>query len=91
MGRRLADRDMRETAGGGHKIRKDMVIVLRDARVRLLLPGPDPTPLDLLLSLLPGRRFWLGAWVWAQRGGGSPRRRVSATALGREPVDAGAG
>ena len=48
--------------------------VWRHARGRLLLPCPYSKPLDLRLGLLPGRRSRLGAWAWAQRGGGSPRR-----------------
>ena len=64
MGRRLATevRGRRRAAA----IRKN---VRRHARVRLLLPCPYSTPLDLRLGLFPGRRSRLWAWAWAQRGG----------------------
>ena len=65
--------------------------VWRHARVRLLLPCPYSTPLDLRLGLFPGWRSRLGAWAWAQRGGGSPRRAAVAMAPGREPLDPGPG
>ena len=64
--------------------------VRRHARVRLLLPCPYST-LRLGLGLLPGRRSRLGAWAWAQRGGGSPWRGGVAMAPGREPLDPGPG
>jgi hypothetical protein len=34
---------------------------------------PYSTPLVMRLGLLPGWRFRLGAWAWAQRGGGPSR------------------
>ena len=77
MGRRLATevRGRRRAAA----IRKN---VWRHARVRLLLPCPYSTSLDLRLGLFPGRRSRLGAWAWAQRGGGSPRRGGSGDGAG---------
>jgi hypothetical protein len=56
--------------------------VWRHARGRLLLPRTYCTSLDLSPGPFPGRRFRLGAWAWAQRGGGSPRRGGSGDGAG---------
>ena len=66
MGRRLADRGPRAAAGGGHK--KECSGACSGPASAAL---PDSPSLDPHPGLLPGRRSHLGAWAWAQRGGGS--------------------
>ena len=76
-GERLADRGPRAAAGGGHK--KECPAPCSGPTAAAL---PYSTPLDLRLGLFPGRRSRLGAWAWAQRGGGSPRRGGSGDGAG---------
>lgn len=81
--RRLEVRGWRTAA-----IRKN---VWRYAQGQLLMPCSYSMPLDLRLGLLPGQRSRLGAWAWAQRGGGSLRRGGSDDGAGVRAVGPRAG
>ena len=79
-------RGSRAAAGGGHK--KECPAPCSGPTAAAL---PLLHSLDLRLGLFPGRRSRLGAWAWAQRGGGSPRRGGSGDGAGAGAVGPRAG